>query len=109
MKATHLPLGGPGFKAFEVDKWARPDDLPAWIERGKDIEKFNAPLGDIVGKGGNSLLKVGPQPDGKLPAAAVECLREIGQWLLVNGEAMYGPRPIAPYKALTSESPTPRP
>lgn len=55
-------------------------------------------LVDIVGKGGNLLLNVGPQPDGQLPAPAVERLKEIGVWLGVNGIAIYGTRPIAPYK-----------
>lgn len=55
-------------------------------------------LVDIVGKGGNFLLNVGPQPDGQLPAAAVKRMEEIGQWLKINGEAIYGTRPIAPYK-----------
>ena len=53
---------------------------------------------DIVGKGGNFLLNVGPQPDGQLPAAALSRLEEIGDWMKVNGEAIYGTRPIAPYK-----------
>jgi len=53
---------------------------------------------DIVGKGGNFLLNVGPQPDGELPAAAGQRLKGIGAWMKVNGEAIYGTRPIAPYK-----------
>ena len=55
-------------------------------------------LGDIVGKGGNFLLNVGPQPNGELPAVAVARMREIGAWMEVNGEAIYGTRPVAPYK-----------
>lgn len=55
-------------------------------------------LVDIVGKGGNLLLNVGPQPDGQLPAPALERMSEIGAWLKVNGDAIYGTRPIAPYK-----------
>jgi alpha-L-fucosidase len=55
-------------------------------------------LVEIVGKGGNFLLNVGPQPDGQLPAEAVERLEAIGAWLQVNGEAIYGTRPIPPYK-----------
>jgi len=56
-------------------------------------------LADIVAKGGNFLLNVGPGPDGKLPAEAVKRLEEIGAWMAVNGEAIYGTRPVAPYKA----------
>jgi alpha-L-fucosidase len=55
-------------------------------------------LVDIVSKGGNFLLNVGPQPDGQLPAEAVQRLKEIGAWMAVNGEAIYGTRAIAPYK-----------
>ena len=55
-------------------------------------------LVDIVGKGGNLLLNVGPQPDGQLPAGAQQRMEEIGTWLKVNGRAIYGTRPIAPYK-----------
>jgi len=55
-------------------------------------------LVDIVAKGGNLLLNVGPQPDGKLPAVAVQRLEEIGEWMAINAEAIHGTRPIAPYK-----------
>ncbi len=55
-------------------------------------------LVDIVAKGGNFLLNVGPQPDGQLPAAAVERLTEIGDWMAINAEAIHGTKPIAPYK-----------
>ena len=55
-------------------------------------------LVDIVGKGGNFLLNVGPQPDGQLPADAIARMKELGAWLKINGEAIYGTRPIAPYK-----------
>jgi alpha-L-fucosidase len=55
-------------------------------------------LVNIVAKGGNFLLNIGPQPDGTLPAEAVSRLEEIGEWMEVNGEAIYGTRPVAPYK-----------
>ncbi len=55
-------------------------------------------LVDIVGKGGNLLLNVGPQPDGQLPPEAVVRMQEMGAWLRLNGEAIYGTRPIKPYK-----------
>lgn len=54
-------------------------------------------LCDIVAKGGNYLLNVGPGPDGTLPPTAVERMHEIGAWMRVNGEAIYGTRPVYPY------------
>jgi alpha-L-fucosidase len=44
------------------------------------------------------LLNVGPQPNGKLQAEQVERLREMGAWLKLNGESVYGTRggPISP-------------
>lgn len=43
-----------------------------------------------AGKGANLLLNVGPQPDGNLPAAALSRLKEMGEWLRLNGESIYG-------------------
>ena len=41
-------------------------------------------------KGSNLLLNIGPQPNGQLPAAAIERLQGIGQWMKRNGESIYG-------------------
>lgn len=54
-------------------------------------------LCDVVCKGGNLLLNVGPDANGALPDTAVARMKEIGKWMNVNGEAIYGTRPIAPY------------
>jgi alpha-L-fucosidase len=67
-------------------------------ENYKSTHRLIHLLVDVVGKGGNFLLNVGPQPDGQLPATAVQRMREIGDWMKVNGEAIYATRPIAPYK-----------
>src|SRR6185436_6792083 len=47
-------------------------------------------LVDIVSKGGNYLLNVGPTADGVIPQASQDNLRAVGRWLKVNGEAVYG-------------------
>lgn len=46
-------------------------------------------LVDVVSKGGNLLLNVGPGPDGTLDQAAYDRLKEIGDWMNVNGKAIY--------------------
>ncbi len=55
-------------------------------------------LVDIVAKGGNLLLNLAPGPDGKWHDEAYILLREIGNWMTVNSEAIYGTRALAPYK-----------
>jgi alpha-L-fucosidase len=56
-------------------------------------------LAETSAKGGNLLLGVGPDPQGRIPTGAAKRLAEIGQWLRVNGEAIYGSRPLAPYES----------
>ncbi|MCX6248186.1 MAG: alpha-L-fucosidase [Bacteroidetes bacterium] len=55
-------------------------------------------LVDIVAKGGNFLLNIGPSPEGELADTAYARLKEIGDWMKINGEAIYKTRPIPPYK-----------
>ncbi|HUT24280.1 MAG TPA: alpha-L-fucosidase [Sumerlaeia bacterium] len=47
-------------------------------------------LVDIASKGGNFLLNVGPTGEGVIPEGSVERLKEVGQWMRVNGESIYG-------------------
>jgi alpha-L-fucosidase len=49
-------------------------------------------LVDIVSKGGNYLLNIGPGPDGEFDPVAYDRLREIGAWMKVNGNAIYNTR-----------------
>jgi alpha-L-fucosidase len=51
----------------------------------------------IVSRGGNLLLNVGPAPDGTWDDTAYARLKEIGSWMKVNGEGIYGSRPLRPY------------
>jgi alpha-L-fucosidase len=65
-----------GFKSYD-DNW-------------KSSERLIRNLVDIVSKGGNYLLNVGPTAEGVIPAPSVERLGAIGQWMKVNSEAIYG-------------------
>jgi alpha-L-fucosidase len=55
-------------------------------------------LVDIVAKGGNYLLNVGPSPLGDYHDSAYVRMKEIGAWMKINGDAIYSTRPVAPYK-----------
>jgi alpha-L-fucosidase len=68
-----------GFKKADTN-WKTPDDL-------------TFKLVDIVSKGGNYLLNVGPTAEGLIPQASQDNLRAVGRWLKVNGEAVYGAGP----------------
>jgi alpha-L-fucosidase len=50
-------------------------------------------LAEVVSKGGNFLLNFGPTAAGELPAEGVKVVRQVGDWLRVNGEAIYGAGP----------------
>jgi alpha-L-fucosidase len=74
-----------GYKSFD-EKW-------------KSTEMLLRNLIDIASKGGNYLLNVGPTSEGLIPAPSVERLKEIGRWMKVNGEAVYGTT-ASPFKEL---------
>jgi len=50
-------------------------------------------LVDTVSRGGNLLLDIGPRGDGAIPVIMEQRLREIGDWLKINGESIYATRP----------------
>ena len=56
----------------------------------KSTETLIRYLVSTSGKGANLLLNVGPQPNGKIPAAALDRLKEIGEWTNRYGETIYG-------------------
>lgn len=63
----------------------------------KSVKDIIHMLIDVVAKGGNLALNITPQPDGELPAKTLETLNELGNWLKINGEGIYGTRPVYPY------------
>ncbi|WP_322902879.1 alpha-L-fucosidase [Paenibacillus sp. SGZ-1009] len=62
----------------------------------KSVRELIHLLLEIVAKGGNLALNVGPQPDGRLPAGAIARMKGMGTWLHIYGEAVYGTRSCAP-------------
>jgi len=68
-------------------------------DRYKSTRTLVRMLVDVVAKGGNLLLNIGPGPDGRWHEAAYDRLAGLGRWMAVNGEAIYGTRPLAPHVA----------
>src|SRR6266851_4812385 len=69
--------------------WGYRTDDTDWKSPGQIAFK----LIDIVSKGGNYLLNVGPTAEGVIPQPSQDILRTVGRWLQVNGEAVYGAGP----------------
>lgn len=65
-----------GYNSYDND-WKSPQEVLFWL-----IE--------IVSKGGNYMLNIGPTAEGVVPQPSVTCLNAIGDWLEINGEAIYG-------------------
>ena len=91
-------------KAGFIDKAAKVSQLPLetcqtmngmWgykvvDQNYKSAEELIRLLLNTSGKGANLLLNIGPQPNGQLPAVALDRLKEIGRWMRVYGETLYG-------------------
>ncbi|MEK7781127.1 MAG: alpha-L-fucosidase [Verrucomicrobiota bacterium] len=56
----------------------------------KSTETLVRQLCDVASKGGNYLLNIGPTSEGLIPQPSLDRLAEVGQWIKVNGEAIYG-------------------
>ncbi len=67
-------------------------------DKYKPANELIEKLVDIVSKGGNYLLNIGPGPDGEFDPTAYERLKEIGAWMKTNGEAIYGSRRYSVFK-----------
>jgi len=72
----------------------------SWIHNARYMppRKVIGTLLDIVSKGGNLLLNIAPDPNGLWDEGAYELLAEVGDWMDVNGQAIYGTKAIEPYK-----------
>jgi alpha-L-fucosidase len=64
----------------------------------KSVRQLLHMLVEIVAKGGNFLLNIGPSPEGEWAEEAYDRLEGIGEWMKVNAEAIYETRPAAPYR-----------
>jgi alpha-L-fucosidase len=65
-----------GYKSYDID-WKSFPEVLYWIV-------------EIASKGGNYLLNIGPKGDGSVPRESIDLLQEVGRWMSINGEAIYG-------------------
>ena len=71
------------------DSWGYTETDHNW----KTPQRVIHQLLEVVSKGGTFLLNVGPTAEGEIPVPSVETLKKTGEWLKINGEAVYGAQP----------------
>jgi len=87
----HIPPQGYPGRDWETcmtmnGTWGYKKDDNNW----KSTDTLIRNLCDIASKGGNYLLNVGPTSEGLIPQPSLDHLAEVGRWMKVNGEAIYG-------------------
>lgn len=73
-----------GYLAAEED--------PNYPHKKKSVKQVIHEMVEIISRNGNFLINIGPRADGTIPEWQVERLRAMGDWLQINGEAIYGSR-----------------
>jgi len=71
-----------GYLAAEED--------PDYPHKKKSVEQVIHEMVEVISRNGNFLINIGPKGDGTIPAWQLERLRAMGDWLKINGEAIYG-------------------
>jgi alpha-L-fucosidase len=96
----HIPATGFPGRDWETcmtmnDTWG----FKSYDHNWKPLKTLITNLVDIASKGGNYLLNVGPTAEGEIPAESIKLLKEVGAWMKVNGESIYGTQ-ASPFKKL---------
>ncbi len=104
MPGKHGDYFSSEYKDADSDKFTKPWEESRGIggsygfNRAENLENYSSSqeliveLIDIVSRGGNLLLNVGPTADGRIPVIMQERLLDIGDWLKINGEAIFKSR-----------------
>lgn len=87
----HIPATGMPGRDWETcmtmnDTWG----FKSYDHNWKPVEVLLRNLVDIVSKGGNYLLNVGPTAEGEIPPESIERLQQVGKWMKKNSSAIYG-------------------
>ncbi|MBS1875872.1 MAG: alpha-L-fucosidase [Acidobacteria bacterium] len=90
-------MGDNGMPTGGLDEyWETPQTLNTTWGYSKFDQEWKTPAGvihrlvEIVSKGGNYLLNIGPMADGVIPPPSVAVLKKVGAWIETNGESIYG-------------------
>ncbi len=95
-------IPGTGFKDRDWETCMTMNDTwgyKSYDENWKSSRDLIRNLIDIASKGGNYLLNVGPTPEGLIPQPSIDRLKDMGDWMRANGEAIYGTQ-ASPFKRL---------